>query len=154
MSEENTGVDPLGLGLDLSGVDTSRPCLAEGMHVLAIEKVELADNKRQDGKNLVVTFATVNESADITGEKTIGAGWKVTKYYPMQQSDNAKAPDYKADLARLQDAVEGTEQGNRPQFNPFNYIGKLVISHLKVTKDEVYGDGDEIKKLEYIQPDA
>jgi len=127
MSDE-TNVDPLGLGLDLSTVDVSRPCLPEMVHVLAVDKVEVKDNKAGTGRNLVVVFKTVNDSPDVTGARVISAGYPITKYYPLQQSDNEKAPDFKADLARLQDAVEGTKQGERPAFNPFNYVGSMVLS--------------------------
>lgn len=147
MSDET--VDPLGLGLDLSGVDTSRPVLPEQMHVLSLAKVDVTDNKAGTGKNLVVVFNTVNDSPDVTGAKIISAGYPITKYYPLQQSENPKAPDFKADLARLQDAVEGSKQGERGPFNPFNYVGKLVMAKLKVKKDEEFGDSNEIVKLEF-----
>ena len=150
MSEEQNYSDPLGLGLDLGSVDVSRPCLPEQLHVLAIDTVEVKDNKKQTGKNLVVVFKTVNDSPDYTGARIISAGYPITKYYPLQQSDNEKAPDFKADLARLQDAVEGTKQGNRPPFNPYNYVGKLVMDKLKVRKDEEFGDSNEISKLEVV----
>lgn len=148
MSEELQS-DPLGLGLDLSGVDTSRPVLPEQVHVLNIDKVEVKDNKAGTGRNLVVTFKTVNDSPDATGARIISAGYPIIKYYPLQQSDNEKAPDFKADLARLQDAVEGTKQGERGAFNPFNYVGKLVMAKLKIRKDDEFGDSNEIVKLEY-----
>ena len=106
---ENEGIDPLGLGLDLSQVDTSRPCLPEGLYVLEVGAVELKANKAETGRNLVVQFKTVTDAMDHTGAKLIPVGFAVTKYYPMQQSDNPKAPDFKRDLAFLQDAVEGTQ---------------------------------------------
>jgi hypothetical protein len=141
----------LGLGIDLGGVDTSRPVLPDTQHVLEVEKVDVTDNKAKTGRNLVVTFKTVNDSPDITGERIISAGYKVTKYYPLQQSDNPKAPDFKADLARLQDAVEGTKQGERPPFNPYNYVGRMVLAKLKVRTDDEYGTQNEIGKLDYLE---
>lgn len=144
------GADPLGLGLDLSGVDTSRPALPEGMYVLEVKEVKREPNKAQTGFNLVVVFVTTSESPDVTGEKTINPGFPIRKYYGLQQSDNAKAPDFKADLARLQDAVEGTEQGNRPPFNPFNYVGKMVMAKLKVETTDEYGTQNNIAKLEPV----
>jgi hypothetical protein len=149
MSEEMMN-DPLGLGMDLSTVDVSRPCLPEQMHVLSIDSVEVKPNKKETGRNLVVVFKTVNDSPDVTGAKIISAGYPITKYYPLQQSDNEKAPDFKADLARLQDAVEGTKQGERPPFQPFNYVGKLVMARIRIKKDEEYGDSNEIAKLEAV----
>jgi hypothetical protein len=140
--------DPLGLGLDLGNVDTSRPVLPEQLHVLEIGSVEVKPNKAENGRNLVVVFKTVNESPDASGQQMIQPGYQITKYYPLQQSANEKAPDYKRDLAKLQDAVEGTTMGSRPLFQPFNYVGKLVIAKLKIRKDEEYGDSNEISKLE------
>jgi len=144
------GGDPLGLGLDLSGVDTSRPALPEGMYILEVGEVKREENKKKDGFNLLVLFKTTSESPDVTGEKTIAAGFTVRKYYPLQQSANEKAPDFKADLARLQDAIEGTEQGNRPPFNPFNYTGKLVMAKLKVETTDEFGTQNNIAKLEPV----
>lgn len=148
--ENNTNSDPLGLGLNLNNVDTSRPCLPEQLHVLAIDSVEVKANKAETGKNLVVVFKTVNDSPDVTGAKMISAGYPITKYYPLQQSDNPKAPDFQRDLALLQDAVEGTKAGSRPDFHPFNYVGKMVMAKLRVRKDEEFGDSNEIAKLEVL----
>lgn len=148
---ENEGIDPLGLGLDLSQVDTSRPCLPEGLYVLEVGAVELKANKAETGRNLVVQFKTVTDAMDHTGAKLIPVGFAVTKYYPMQQSDNPKAPDFKRDLAFLQDAVEGTKQGERPPFNPFNYVGMQVLAKLRVRADDgEYGAQNEIAKLEKV----
>lgn len=144
------GADPLGLGLDLSGVDTSRPVLPEGSYILEVGKVERTENKAKTGFNLVVQFKTTADSPDVTGERVMSAGYAITKYYPLQQSANEKAPDYKADLARLQDAVEGTEQGNRPPFNPFNYVGRLVHAKLKIRTDDEFGTQNEIGKIEAV----
>ena len=148
MSDETS--DPLGLGLNLGDVNTSRPCLPEGIHALNIKSVEVKANKAETGRNLVVVFETVNESVDSTGEKTISPGFPITRYYALQQSDNEKAPDYRADLARLQDAVEGTKQGERPPFNPYNYVGKLVLARIKIKHSDEYGDGNEIARLEQM----
>jgi hypothetical protein len=156
LAGEGTGeveheLDPLGLGLDLSDVDTSRPILPEGIMVLEIGKVGREASKKVAGNfNLVVEFKTTSDSPDVTGEKVLPAGWKLTKYYPLQQSSNDKAPDYKADLARLQDAVEGTEQGNRPPFSPFNYTGRLVMGKIKISTTDEYGTQNEIAKLEKV----
>lgn len=149
-TEGGGGSDPLGLGLDLSGVDTSRPALPEGMYVLGVKDVKREANKAQTGFNLVILFETTSDSTDVTGDKNIAPGFIVRKYYPLQQSDNAKAPDFKADLARLQDAIEGTEQGNRPPFNPFNYVGRQVMAKLKVETSDDYGTQNNISKLEPI----
>ena len=148
MSDQN--VDALGLGLDLNTVDTARPVLPEQIHALAIDKVDIQDSKSKAGnRNLVVTFKSVNDSPDVTGARIISAGYPITKYYPLQQSDNPKAPDFQADLARLQDAVEGSKQGERGPFNPYNYVGKIVLAKLKVRKDDEFGDSNEISKLEF-----
>lgn len=150
MSENEIGSDPLGLGMDLSNVDVSRPVLPETEVVLVTDKVEVTDNKAKTGRNLVVVFKTVNDSPDVTGEKIISAGFPITKYYPLQQSDNPKAPDFRADLTRLQDAVEGTSQGNRPLFHPHNYVGKMVAARLKIRMDEEFGNSNEIGKLSFL----
>jgi len=152
---EDTGInggDPLGLGLDLSQVDTSRPVLPEALYVLNIKDVKVQPSKKDaDKKNLVVTFETTAEAMDVTGTKQINAGYIVTKYYPLQQSDNDKAPDFKRDLAFLQDAVEGTKQGERPPFNPFNYVGQRVMAKLKVRADDgEFGAQNDIAKLETL----
>lgn len=147
MSENVT--DALGLGLDLSTVDTSRPVLPEGMYALVVDKVEVAPNKAGNGNNLLMVWKTLEDSPDSTGDKVINAGFPLRKYYPLQQSENEKAPDFKQDLARLQDAMEGTTQGNRPAFNPYNYQGRRVIAKLKIKVDDVYGAQNEIVKLEF-----
>ncbi len=149
---ENQGIDPLGLGLDLSTVDTSRPVLPESLYVLEVGNVEVANKKDDDTKrNLVITFKTTVDSPDATGERIISAGFQITKYYPLQQSDKEKAPDYRRDLAVLQDAMEGTKQGERPPFNPFNYIGRQVLAKVKIKPaTDDFGAGNEIAKLQPV----
>lgn len=149
MIENNSELDALGLGLDLAGVDTSRPTLPENLYVLNISNVEVKENKQQTGQNLVVTFETTSETMDSRGQQLLQPGYKITKYYPLQQSDKPTAPDYRADLARLQDAVEGTTKDNRPPFNPFQYVGMSVVAKVKIRKDDEYGEQNEISKLEH-----
>ncbi len=146
---ETQEYDALGLGMDLSGVDTSRPCLPETAVVLQIGEVKRTANKSETGFNLVVEFKTVVDMPDATGARIVSAGYPITKYYPLQQSDNPKAPDFRRDLALLQDAVEGPDaRKNAAPFAPFNYTGSMVVAKLKIRQDEAYGPSNEISKLD------
>lgn len=151
MNEYNTENDALGLGMDLSGVDTNRPVLPEASYILEVKDVKVEQNKKQTGRNLVVEFMTTSDCTDATGARVIGAGYTILKYYPLQQSDNPKAPDFQADLARLQDAVEGPEsRAGGAKFQPFNYVGAKVMAKLKIRNDEQYGPSNEIGRLDFV----
>lgn len=147
--------DPLGLGGDLNEVDTSMPTLVEGLYELVVDKVEPKPNKAGDGRNLVVTFKTTAPATSVQAqekgeEDDIKAGFPITCWWPLQQSDNPDAPDFKERHAQFQDAVLGTEKGNRPPYNPFAYVGARIIARLKVTKDDEYGLGNDVRRMTYI----
>lgn len=149
------GDDPLGIGGDLNAVDTSMPVLTEGLYELEVDDVSVKENKAGTGRNLVVRFKTTQPATSVQGaergeEHDINPGFPVSCYWPLQQSDNPDAPDFLQRHAEFQDAVLGTEKGNRPQYNPFAYKGSKVIARIKVTKDETYGLGNDVKRLIHI----
>ncbi len=148
-------MDPLGLNLDLNDVDTSMPVLMEGLYALIVDKIEVVQNKDQTGNNLKVTYATMADATSLAGNETgdindIKAGFKLTQFMPLQA--NPEKPDYKYEknLARLQDAVTGSKQGNRGKFMPTTYIGRPLMGKVKVQKDEEYGVRNNIANLSVL----
>lgn len=125
--------DPLDINVDLSNVDTTRPCLAAGAHLCRIGDAKVEQNKAQTGYNLVVPFQTIDSATSVKGDE-IAAGHRITKWYPLQQSDNPKAPPFEVDIARLSDAALGTEQGSRPNLRELvsSISGREVIVKTKV----------------------
>ena len=149
--------DPLGLGINLQEVDTGRPVLAEDKYVMEIKDIDVKENKKQTGRNLVVIFATIQAETSVKASQDgltgdIKAGFTVRKYYPLQQSDNPDAPDFREDLARLQDAVEGSTKENRnPRFDPYSFKGQKVIVGLKVENDEQYGQSNAVRSIAHFE---
>ena len=146
MQTEIQELDPLGLNIDTNEVDTSRPLLTDGIYPVLVSKAEVTPNKAGTGRNLVVTFSTLEPATSVAAESEgrsndIAPGWMLTRYYPLQQSDNPKAPDFRVDLVKLQDACLGTKQGTRPAFNPNNFVGCKVRAAVKVRKAKLDSSG-------------
>lgn len=148
---ENNTPDALGLNLNLSGVDTSMPVLEAGHYICRVAEVDVKENKAGTGRNLLCIYETQGPATSVQGRETgktedIKPGYKLRAYMPLQQSDNPDAPDFRKGLAQFQDAVERSTMENRsPQFNPFSYIGMEVVVRVDVSKDDVYGLGNNIK---------
>lgn len=141
--------DPLGLNIDLQGVSTSMPVLPAGKQPMHIASVEVKQGKEDPNKrNLLVVFATA-EDVQLADGSVIGAGFKLSKYYPLQQSDNPKAPDFKRDLAVLVDAALGTDETSRPSLGAAlnDLTGRTVIASLAIENDPVYGSQNRVGRL-------
>ena len=107
----------LDANIELAGVDTSMPVLETNENLpVVIKDVDVASNKDKTGRNLVVKFATLNEERSTKGDP-VNAGYPLTKYFPLQQSKNDKAPDFRRDICKLIDACFGTTQEDRPSLN-------------------------------------
>lgn len=145
--ETQTELDPLGLNIDTNAVDTSRPLVSDGTYACRVSKAEVSPNKAGTGRNLIVEFTTTVPATSTAAlaegrSNDIAPGWKFTRYYPLQQSDNPKAPDFRVDPIKLQDACLGTKQGTRPAFNPNDFLGKEVLIVVKVRKLKMVTDSD------------
>lgn len=142
-------LEPFDLGItDLNDVDTARPVPRDGEYPFVITAVSKKANKDQTGNNLVVEFESEQEMTSVEG-KTIKPGFKLTKYYPLQnKADKSSDWDFTQGLARLQDGVEGTKQGQRPPFKPGTYQGRRVFLNLKAEPDKATGEINcEVKRI-------
>ena len=155
MTPTDTAFDnamPLDLNLDLNDTDTSFPVLPAGTYRVSVKAVEqVASKKVVGGFNLKVTFATVNTETTVGGVKAgltddQAPGLTFNRWYPLQPSDNANF-DFKQGLAELQDATQGTTQGNRPPFNPAAIIGTEVNARLKLRVSDEFGTQNDIGSL-------
>ena len=151
-------LDPLGLNINLDAVDTSRPVLASGTWPMGVKSIEIQENKAKNGRNLVVTFALANTATSVKAAEDgrsgdLNPGYTLTKYYPLQQSEHPKAPDFRVDIARLIDAAFGTSQGSRPTLNEAldQIQGKVVAVRTKVRTSEEYGDQAEIAGIASVR---
>ena len=141
--------DPLGLNIDLAGVSTAMPVLPAAKYPMHIASVEPKQGKDDPNKrNLLVSFTTA-EDVTLADGSIISAGFKLSKYYPLQQSDNPKAPDFRRDLAVLVDAALGTDESNRPSLGEAaaSLAGRTVIASLAIENDPVYGSQNRIGRL-------
>jgi hypothetical protein len=134
--------DPLAnLNIDTNDVDTSMPCILDKKVGATITEATIEQNKRGNGFNLVVKFSTSTVAEGSAGP--INPGYPLRKYYPLQQSENPKAPDFRRDIALLIDAVFQPESpASRPPLNTEtvnDMIGKEVILKLKIEESDEYG---------------
>jgi len=156
--------NPLSFSFDLSTVDLSRPLLSAGSYLMRIAETKTEESKAKPGNwNYVVVFETVVAATSAKAvedgqgvEDDIGAGFKITKYYPLQQSDNPKAPPFLQDITRLWLAVYNAKTpADAPAFdNNADIAGKEVAVTVRVAKaapGSQYGDSNEIQKIQAIQ---
>lgn len=134
--EIDSSLDPLGLGINLQAVDTSSPVLRDGIYPATIKSADVVPNKKDPAKrNLRVQF-TLDIDAPTVQDSTVAAGWPLSKYYPLQQSDNDKAPPFERDLTALVDASFGIKNAeDRPMGfpNPATLVGRQVRLRVKCT---------------------
>jgi hypothetical protein len=129
--------DPLSFAIDTNDVDTSRPVIVAGSYIARIDAADIVENKDKTGHNLLVKFSTTAKATSIAGAETgktddVPAGYKLSRYYPLQPSTKSPDFDFRKGLAELQDAALKCERGARPQFNPADFPGKEVVIVVKV----------------------
>ncbi len=132
----------LNIKIDLANVSTNMKHANVGDYPAKIDKLEVSDNKAGTGQNLLVIFKIDGPIASLdaaaNGEvNDMPNGTLMRKYYPLQQSDNPKAPDFRVDLCRLVDAVYGTTDDTRPDLTEDvlnGTLGKPVMLTLKLAK--------------------
>lgn len=145
-------MNPLDLNVNLSEVKTGRPVLPKAQYRMIISETEIAENSKGTGYNLRVQFATVNPETDEEGT-LINPGFPVFRYYPLQQSDNPKAPDFRVDIKRLLNAAFGCDDDSCPEFNEATVAdlkGQEVLVSLKVRDDEEYGRSNDVSRVEAV----
>ena len=156
--------NPLSFSFSLADVDLSRPLLSAGSYLMRIASTKVEESKNKPGNfNYVVVFETTgaatSRDAALNGNadaNDIGAGYKLTKYYPLQQSDNPKAPDFRQDITRLWLAVYNAKTpAEAPGFDAeADIVGKELSVTVRVAKaapDSQYGDSNEIQKIQAVQ---
>ena len=145
--------DPLALGVDLNDVDTGRPVLPKAQYVMKVDNVEVVENKVGTGRNLILDFATTQPTESIKGAQ-VNVGFRIRNYYPLQPSENNPDSDlWKQRLARLQDTLLATKQGERGEFNPYDFKERQVIADIDIETSEEYGDQNRVKKIASFDED-
>ena len=151
INKHQTKKDKMLNNIDLSNVDTEMPVLCDGTYNFEIKEFEVAENKKKTGHNLCVKFALTTPGDSVKarerGESNdISPGFQVRKYYPLQQSDNENAPDFRRDLAVLQEAALGAK-GELNNETLEQLRGKQVAIKVKVTDSDVYGLGNDVVRV-------
>lgn len=143
-----------GIDINLAGVETGMPILVTGHYPVEVDEVSVEDSKNTPGnRNLLVKMKLAGPATSIQGQKEgrtndVKAGFPLRLYLPLQQSEKPDAPDYRKRIAEFQDAVEGTDVKTRnPEFNPFDYKGKIFVVQVAVDNDPEFGMTNNIKKL-------
>jgi hypothetical protein len=146
--------DPLGLNVSFEDVSTAMPVLCEGVYVAEIDSLTVVENSQKTGNNLLVIFKTMAPGTSVAGMAEgkvddVNAGFPLRQYYPLQKNpEKPDAPDFRKNLAALQDAVHGTDDKTRdPVFRPSTLLKQLVSLRVSVVDDEQYGKQNNIKRV-------
>ena len=112
------------------------------------------ENKKKNGHNMLVKFKLAQDGQSTDGAP-IKSGYPLRKYYPLQQSENENAPDFRRDIAILFDAAfkVGEDKSQRPDVNMetiASLSGREVIASVKVEDDETYGQTNAVGLLKAV----
>lgn len=128
------------LEINLTGVSLAPPLLAPGSYPFIVKSAVKKENKQGTGYNFVVEFELTsdavsekNVAAGNYEERDIPAGRTLTKWFPLQQSENPKAPDFRADIIRFYMAVFNCAQADVPTFstNREGVVGAPIVLTVK-----------------------
>lgn len=151
--QTNIMSDPLGkFKISLTDAKTDMPRLKKGNYTFIIKSAEVKMKKDSEtDRNLVVSFATSTDSVGLNGEK-LSSGFPVTNYYPLQQSENPKAPDFKRDIvfliaAAFKASVAEAKAMELDEKLVKSLAGNKVQAFVDVQDSEKYGPSNRISKL-------
>jgi hypothetical protein len=149
----DTGLDPLGLNINLQEVDTSRPVLLAGEYIFEIDEMSVVDKKDDPSKkNLMAVLKLVSDGEDLDG-KPIKPGYQLRKYMPLQQSDKENAPDFRRDLVIFTCHAFGIDASQKNAHNrptsvpPLNEFHGRRLKLVLTVKDDDTGKSNEIKAI-------
>lgn len=144
MSDHDLLDDPLGLNIDLSTVDTSRPVIKTGAYLFTLKelaRVEKKDDPTKHNLKAVYSLAQEAPSGREGDDAIISPGFQVQKFFPLQQSDNANAPDFRVDIVKHYCALLGVDHldaAARPKVHPAfaDLLGREITLTIKCKPDE------------------
>lgn len=158
-----TTEEPINFRVDLTKVDTSRPCPQAGGYLFTCTKVEVKRNKEQTGMNLVLEFTMDNSCNCVPNDdgsvRELKPGYAITVYHNLQPGDKekddpAKRNDWQARCAKTYDGFFGTKDSTRPDITIDgrggifqNCVGRKVIIQLQPKDDPEFGLKAEVKKI-------
>lgn len=154
MSDQNENeMSDFDFSIDVAGVSTERPVIQKKDYVLKIADVTASKNKKATGYNLIVDFATTEDTTALSGD-VVKQGHKIRKYLPLQANpekmhEATYDPDgYKKDLARLYDAATGnSDAATRPPLTLQLFkslVEKTVLATVTIDNDEQMGKQNSI----------
>jgi len=142
----------MNLNIDLKTVDTSMPKLVDGDYLFSIVQTEVLPSKIDpSNRNLVVQFSLEEDGETKDGVK-VRKGFKMRKYFPLQQSPKPDAPDFRRDIAILFDCAFNLEDvTDRPVISTYDDFkllhGKQLKLRIATVNSEEYGEQNEIKRM-------
>lgn len=147
-------MDPLNINIDIANHDASRPLLPEGQYSGILKSAGVVPSKNAPGNfNLLIEVATTEEQTSTKGTP-LRPGFSIRRWFPLQASEKqieaGMENSWKDQLAVLVDGLFQSSQGNRPALDQAlitQMSGMPVVFATKVTKDDTYGDGNELGRI-------
>jgi len=145
---DDLSIDPLGLGISLREVDTSRPVLKDGKYRFTIKEVSRVPSAKTPGNFNLLAIISLAQQGETPDGLTIQPGFQLRRYMPLQQSPTDGAPDFKVDITRFICASFGldpvADKERIPERCPSfdNFIGREIMATVKVTDDDTGKQND------------
>jgi hypothetical protein len=134
MSETSNApvIESLDLDIDLTKADLDFPLFPAGLVKARIIGLVLQPNKKETGRNMIVTFANETPLTSVKGRDFEVGKVKFKKWYPLQPSEKNPDWDWTAPIAELQLAALGERTNG---LNTAALGGKVVVLKIKIEKE-------------------
>lgn len=155
--------EPINFRVDLTKVDTSRPCPQAGDYLFTCTEVAVKRNKDQTGYNLVLEFAMDYSCQCVPNDdgsvRELKPGYQITVYHNLQPGDKekddpAKRSDWQGRVAKTYDGFFGTKDSTRPNITLdgsggvfTDCVGRKVLIKLQPKDDPEFGMKPEVRKI-------
>jgi hypothetical protein len=153
--------DPLKpLDIKLQGRDFERALVPEGQHPLQITGAEATPNKAGTNTNVHLTSTVVNPTPTTKADVTAQPGDRVFQTWDgiyQTEDQEKKGMEPLEVIARIVDAIFGTDKDNRPDLNTDTLnqmVGKQFLGVIRHENDPQFGMQDRLVNYLPLQPTA
>lgn len=148
--------DPLAVGVQLAGVETTLPLLPENDYRVQCTEASVDVNKDKTGHNLNLKLVTTEPVTAVDGRE-VKVGFPVFGVYALQARDDSKDVEaFKRGLSEVVDALYGTTKDNRPELTRETVngmVGRTCIAHV-IQNEWPQGSGQFNNKVRRLKKDA
>ena len=136
------------LSTPVGDIDISRPIATAANYEMEIHEPKVANNKRQDGRNLEIKWKNTRELKSTKGDVIAPKQLVLTQYFPLQATEKMTIKQVAQGIARLAKGI-GLPASITPNDiinNPSILSGKTALVKVGIKQETTeYPEGNEVK---------